>query len=132
MKIQWSKQWISSIKGRKQRKYIKKAPLHIKHKMLSSTLDKSLREHHKIRSVPTRKGDEVLIMKGQFSKHKGRVEKISVSKMRVYVQGAVLKRNDGSEVLYPIHPSNLKIIKLDLTDRKRNLKIQKMEELNKK
>ena len=129
MEKSWSKSWKASSQARKQRKYSHNAPLHIKHKMLSSPLDKELRKEHGVRSLPIRKGDEVQIMVGQFKGHKGRVEKVSLAKMCAYVEGAALKRADDTESLYPIHPSNLKIVKLELGDKRRN---QKIERMNKK
>ena len=62
----FSKFWKSSTQARKQRKYVHNAPLHIKHKMLASSLSKELRKEHGVRSVPVRKDDFVTIKSGQF------------------------------------------------------------------
>lgn len=131
MKKVWSSSWKSSGQTRKQRKYIFNAPMHIKHKLCSSSLSKELKKEHGIRSVPVRSGDTVKVMSGQFKGHSGKVTKVSLSRMKVYVDGASVKRSDGTESLYPIHSSNLMITKLDLSDKRRTEKIEKMKGANK-
>jgi len=127
----WSKVWNASTQKRKQRKYIFNAPLHIKHKLVNVSLSKELKTEHNTRSVPVRKGDTVKIMAGQFNGATGKVSKVSLGKTKVYVDGAAVKRRDGSDALYPIHPSNLMITKLDLSDKKRADKIAKFKEAKK-
>jgi len=115
----WSKHWKSSKKPRKQRKYVYHAPLHIRHKFLSAHLSKELREKYKKRSFPVRKGDEVQIMRGKFKKKTGKISRTDTNKIKVYIDGVTRKKVDGSEIQVPIHPSNLKIINLNLEDKKR-------------
>ena len=115
----WSKHWKSSKKPRKQRKYLYHAPLHVRHKFLSAHLSKELREKYNRRSFPVRKGDEVEIMKGKFKKKTGKVSRVDLNKIKVYIEGITMKKVDGSEVQVPIHPSNLKVINLNLDDKKR-------------
>lgn len=128
----WSKEWKSSTQSRKQRKYVYKAPLHIKHKMCSSGLSKELRKEYGFRSIPVRKGDTVKAISGQFKGQSGKVTKVSLSRMKVYVDGFTIKRSDGTDSMYPVHPSNLEIIKLDLGDKRRSEKLDKVKEMNKK
>ncbi len=115
----WSKHWKSSKKPRKQRKYVYNAPLHIRHKFLSTHLSKELREKYNRRSFPARKGDEVEIMKGKFKKKTGKISRVDLNKIKVYIDGITRKKVDGSEVQVPIHPSKIKIINLNLEDKKR-------------
>jgi len=115
----WSKHWKSSKKPRKQRKYVYHAPLHIRHNFLSAHLSKQLREKYNRRSFPVRKGDEIEIMKGQFKKKTGKVSRVDLKKVAVYIDGLTRKKVDGSEVQVPIHPSKIKIIDLNLDDKKR-------------
>jgi len=115
----WSKHWKSSKKPRKQRKYVYHAPLHIRHKFLSTHLSKELREKYKKRAFPVRKGDEVQVMKGKFKKKSGKISRVDLNKIKVYIDGITRKKVDGSEIQVPIHPSNLKIINLNLEDKKR-------------
>lgn len=108
-----------SKKARKQRKFLYKAPLHLRRKMLAAHLSKELREKYKRRSLPVRKGDEVEIMRGEFKKRRGKIVRIDLKKYRVYVEGITRKKTTGAEVLVPIHPSNLKIVNLNLDDKER-------------
>ena len=62
MKKIFSKHWKSSKQPRKQRKYLAKAPLHIKKKQLSATLSTELRQHPVTRNIELRTGDKVKTM----------------------------------------------------------------------
>jgi large subunit ribosomal protein L24 len=115
----WSKEWKSSKKPKKQRKYRYNAPLHVKRKFLSTNLSKELRKKYNRRSFPLRKGDEVEIMRGEFKKKKGTVNRIDLKETKVYIDGITRKKVEGSDISVPIHPSNLRITELDLKDEKR-------------
>lgn len=110
---------IESKKSRKQRKFLFTAPLHLRRKFLASHLSKELREKYKTRSMPIRKGDEVLIMRGEFKNRQGKISRINTKKYKAYIEGVTRKRTTGVEVQVPIHPSNLKIINLNLEDKRR-------------
>ncbi len=115
----WSKEWKSSKKPKKQRKYRYNAPLHVKRKFLSAHLSEELRKRYNRRSFPVRKGDEVEIMRGEFKKKKGKINRIDLQETKVYIDGVTRKKVDGSDISVPVHPSNLKITELDLKDEKR-------------
>lgn len=108
-----------SKKPRKQRKFLYKAPLHLRRKMIAAHLSKELREKYKTRSMPLRKGDEVEVMRGEFKKRRGKILKIDTKNYKVYIEGITRKKTDGTERLVPFHPSNLKIINLNLEDKRR-------------
>jgi len=110
---------MKSSKPNKQRKFLFTALLHIRRKILSSHLSKELRTKYKRRSFPLRKGDEVEVMKGEHRKKRGKVSKVNLKKYKVYVEGVTIKRTDGTERQIAIHPSNLKIINLNLEDKLR-------------
>ena len=134
----WSRKWISSKQPRKQRKYRYNAPLHVKHKFLCAHLSKELIKKHNRRSFPVRKGDEVEIMRGEFKKKKGKISRVDLKKTKIYIDGITRKKVDGSEVMVPVHPSNLRIINLELNDEKRlkalkrSMKEEKHEKTSKK
>jgi len=115
----WSKHWKSSKQPRKQRKYIFHAPLHVRYNFIAAHLSKELREKYKRRSFPVRKGDEVIVMKGKYKKKTGKIGRVDLKKIRVYIDGITRKKVDGSEIPVPIHPSKLKIMNLNLEDKKR-------------
>ncbi|MBI5681208.1 MAG: 50S ribosomal protein L24 [Methanobacterium sp.] len=109
-----------SKQPRKQRKLLHKAPLHVRHKLMSVTLSKELREQHGKRSIPVKKGDTVKIMRGDFKDHEGKVEKVDLKKYRVQIEGASLQKPDGNQIYHSVHPSKLMIVELDLDDEERN------------
>lgn len=108
-----------SKKPKKQRKFLYTAPLHIRRKLLAAHLSKELRGKYSTRSMSVRKGDEVEVMRGKFKKRTGKIARVSTKKYRVYIEGVMVKRTDGTERQAAIHPSKLKIIKLNLDDKKR-------------
>lgn len=115
---EWSKFWKSSSKPRKQRKYRYNAPLHIKGKFLSSHLSKELRKKIGKRSIRIRKGDKIIILRGQFKKKKSTVEMVDLKNSKVFVSGVEIKKKDGTKAFYPIDPSNVMITEL-MEDKKR-------------
>lgn len=112
----WSKSWVRSKQPRKQRKYIYNAPLHIRRKMMVAPLSKELREKYKIRNIPIRKGDVVKIVRGKFYDVKGKVVEVDYKRYRIFVEGAEIVKKDGTRVKYPIHPSKVEILEMDLSD----------------
>ncbi len=130
MKKTFSNKWISSTQKRKQRKYRINAPLHIKHKFLSANLSKSLRQKHGKRSLPIRKGDEVLIMRGSFAKKKAKVVEVDTKKLRVSLEGIQRSKKDGTKVNVHFHPSALQIISLNTEDKLRIAKTENKEKKN--
>ncbi len=128
----FSKFWNSSIQPRKQRKYAKNAPLHTKRRFLNATLSKELRTQYNTRSIPLRKGDTVTVISGQFKGKTGKVTKVSISRTFIHVEGATVNKVDGTTALYPINPSNVKIIKLENSDKLRMQKIESHKEVKKK
>lgn len=108
-----------SKQPRKQRKFLYNAPLHLRRKMLAAHLSKELREKYKRRSLPVRKGDEVKVMTGKLKGRTGKISRINLNKYKVYIEGVTRKRTVGTEVQVPIHPSNLKITNLNLSDKGR-------------
>jgi large subunit ribosomal protein L24 len=111
--------WKGSKQPRKQRKYIAKAPLNLRRKMISSCLSKELRAKHSKRNIAVRKGDKVMVMRGEFKKRSGTVEKVDIRQMSVYVSGTEFTKRDGTKARVTIDASNLMITELNLSDKKR-------------
>lgn len=65
-----------------------------------------------MRSLRVRTGDEIKVMRGQFSGKMGKVESVDVIRTRVFVIGIDLLKRDGSKKQYPLSPSNLLITKV--------------------
>ena len=128
----FSTAWKSSTQPRKQRKYAYAAPLHLKQKELHVHVSPELRKKYGIRNIRVRKGDKVKIMRGQFAKKEGKIERVDVKRTKLYVSGAEIIKKDGSKTLYPLHPSNLLIIELDLNDKIRKAKLDEKSADSKK
>ena len=132
MKKEFSTAWKASKQPRKQRKYLAKAPLHLKKKFVSVNLSKELRKKHEKRNLPVKKGDIVKVMRGKFKKKQGKVLSVKLKTQKIIVEGIQVKKLDGSKVNVNLRPSNLQIIELNLEDKKRlkNKKIKTGEKEN--
>ncbi len=125
MRNEWSPHWVSSSQARKQRKYRYNAPLHVRHSFLTAPLSAELRQQLRVRSLPVRKGDEVEVLRGQFKKSKGTVDRVNLRTAKVYVSSAKVKKAGGAEVLRPIDPSKVRIVKLGADDKERTAAIKR-------
>lgn len=123
MKSSFSTSWKSSVQPRKQRKYRHNAPLHVRQKLMHSHISPDLRKKHGKRSLGLRKGDSVMIMRGQFRKKSGKVEQIDLKKSIVYVSGIDITKKDGTKVRFKLQPSNLMITEIVMDDKKRQKSI---------
>lgn len=119
MKKKFSTAWKASKLPRKQKKFRYSAPLHLRHKFLSVTLSKDLRKKHGIRNIPVRVGDKVKVMKGNYRDTTGKVERVDLHKIRVFVENVNKTKADGTKAFYPLSPSNLMITDLNLSDERR-------------
>jgi large subunit ribosomal protein L24 len=116
---EYSKNWKRSIKPKKQRKYLANAPLHTRRKIMSVNLTPELRKEVKKRNIPVRKGDKVQIMRGRFKTKTAKVEKVLRKDYKLLLEGIMIEKKDGSKVKFPIHYSNVKIMELEMSDKKR-------------
>jgi len=109
-----------SKQPRKQRKVRFQAPLHVRHKLMGVTLSEELRERYETRSLPVRKGDTVLVMRGDFKEQEGKVEEVDLKHYRLMIDGVSVQKPDGNQIYHPVHPSNVMLVELDLDDEERN------------
>ncbi|MEM1760567.1 MAG: 50S ribosomal protein L24, partial [Desulfurococcaceae archaeon] len=93
------------------------APLHKLRKLFNAPLSDELREKYGVKRLPVRVGDVVRIMRGDWKGHEGKVVNVDTKRVRINVEGVQIKRSDGTPVYYPIHPSKVMIVKLDLSDK---------------
>ncbi len=107
------------MQTRKQRTYVRNAPLHVKGDFVSAHLSKELRQKYKCRSLRLRVGDKVKIMCGAFHNKSGKVDRINVKAQKVYITGIEITKRDGSKAMCPVHPSNILIQEPDLSDKRR-------------
>ena len=109
----------------KQRKAFYNAPLHKKRKMLSSHLEESLLLKYDQRSIPVVKGDTVMVMRGNFKGHEDKVVGVNTKKNTIHIEGITMAKADGNKIPKPIHPSNVVITKLNLTDKWRRNRLER-------
>uniref|UniRef100_A0A7C2Z8I8 Large ribosomal subunit protein uL24 n=1 Tax=Ignisphaera aggregans TaxID=334771 RepID=A0A7C2Z8I8_9CREN len=121
-----------SKQPRKQRKTLYNLPLHKRWQLLKAPLSQELRKQLGIKRLVVRKGDTVRIMRGDWKGHEGKVVRVDLRRARVFVEGVTLKKADGTDVYYPIHPSKLMIVKLGEVDDVRKKLIERSAEARKK
>jgi large subunit ribosomal protein L24 len=108
---------MKTTKPTKQRKRLYQAPINERYKRFSAPLSSKLKESHGTNSVPVRKDDTVMIMRGDRKGSEGKVTQINRKKYRIFVEGATREKVDGTTTLIPIHPSKVMITRLNLDDK---------------
>ena len=116
-------------KRRAQRKLQLGAPSSVKRKLMSSHLNKSLRDQYKIRSLPIKRGDEVKILKGKGKGKTGKVVQVYRKRNVIYVDKITREKQNGQSVFLPIRPCHCIIEKL-LINKDRTKTIEKRAAIN--
>ena len=116
---------LKSRQPRKQRKVFFNLPLHLRWHLLNAPLSPELRKELGIKRLPVRKGDVVRIMRGDWKGHEGKVVEVDLKRVAIYVEGVTVKKADGTERYYPIHPSKVMIVKLGELDKVRRKIIER-------
>ena len=126
---------MSSKQPRKQRLARYTAPYHRRHREMSSPIDKGLRERQLSRgfmyprSMPVKKGDRVMIVRGEGkSKSATAISLVDRKARKVYVEGFTYFKSDGTELQRPIDASNLVIINPDWSDIRRRKVLNRINE----
>ena len=126
---------MSSKQPRKQRLARYTAPYHRRHREMSSPIDKGLRERQLSRgfmyprSMPVKKGDRVMIVRGEGkSKSATAISLVDRKARKVYVEGFTYFKSDGTELQRPIDASNLVIINPDWSDIRRRKILNRINE----
>ena len=109
----------------KQRRYLYNAPLHKRRKWIAAHLEENLLLKYDKRSLPVIKGDTVRVMRGSFRGHEDKIAKVNVKKRSLEIEGITMAKANGNKIAKPIHPSNVLITKLNLTDKWRRKKIER-------
>eukprot|EP00927_Polykrikos_kofoidii_P016744 TRINITY_DN1758_c0_g1_i2.p1 TRINITY_DN1758_c0_g1~~TRINITY_DN1758_c0_g1_i2.p1 ORF type:complete len:138 (+),score=21.99 TRINITY_DN1758_c0_g1_i2:91-504(+) len=108
-----------SSSRRKSRKAHFTAPSHVRRKIMSAPLSKDLRTKYAVRSVPIRREDEVMIVRGHYHDREGKVTQVYRKKWRIHIERVSRDKANGQTVPVGIHPSKVVITKLKLDkDRK--------------
>ncbi|KAH6570721.1 hypothetical protein BASA50_002003 [Batrachochytrium salamandrivorans] len=108
-----------SSSRRKSRKAHFSAPSSVRRTIMSAGLSKELRTKHNARSIPIRRDDEVMIVRGTHKGREGKVTTVYRRKFVIYIEKITRDKVNGTPVPVPIHPSNVVITKVKMDkDRK--------------
>jgi len=118
---------LKTIQPRKQRKTLFNLPLHLRWHLITAPLSPDLRKELGIKRLPIRKNDVVRIVRGDWKGHEGKVVDVNLKRIRIFVEGVTLKKADGTDVFYPIHPSKVMITKLGDVDNIRRKIIERRQ-----
>merc|ERR1712220_25545 len=103
-----------SSSRRKSRKAHFTAPSSVRRKIMSSHLSKDLSGKHHVKSMPIRKDDEVIVVRGSHRGREGKVIQVYRKKYVIHIERVTREKSNGSTVNVGIHPSNVVITKLKL------------------
>lgn len=92
---------------------------------MSANLSKELQARHGVRSMPVRKDDEVMIVRGMYKTREGKVTACFRKKMVIHVERITREKTNGQQVPVGVRSSNLVITKLKMDkDRKAKLEVK--------
>jgi large subunit ribosomal protein L24 len=108
----------------KQRKQTAQAPLHERHDQVRATLSEELREKYGQRSVRVNEGDTVEVLRGDHAGEEEDVLRVDLKDAVVHVEDVTIEAADGEEVPRPLDASNLRVTSLDLSDDRRQERLE--------
>jgi large subunit ribosomal protein L24 len=111
-------------KAGKQRKNLFAGALHNKKRVLRAHVADDLMEKYNIWTVRVHKGDTVKIMRGGYAGHTAKVTDVDTKHRVLFIEKVTSVKADGKETPRPVHPSNVLVTKLDLTDPYRKNKLE--------
>merc|ERR1711966_85954 len=103
-----------SSSRRKSRKAHFTAPSSVRRKIMSSHLNKELVQKYNVKSMPIRKDDEVIVVRGKNVGREGKEIQVYRKKYVIHIERFTREKSNGSTVNVGIHPSNVMITKLKL------------------
>jgi large subunit ribosomal protein L24 len=119
---------MMSKKPSKSRKAFYTMPKHKAVKAIASHLDEKLAKELGKRSISVRKGDTVKIVRGENKGKEGKIVSVNTADGRIFIEKIVVRRSNGKEKPLPLQPSNVIVIDLERTDRKRFKAVSKSAE----
>merc|ERR1712146_84683 len=103
-----------SSSRRKSRKAHFSAPSSVRRKIMSAHLNKEQSQKYHVKSMPIRKDDEVIVVRGISKGREGKVIQVYRKKYVIHIERVTREKSNGSTVNVGIHPSNVMITKLKL------------------
>merc|ERR1711998_75685 len=119
-----------SSSRRKARKAHFTAPSSVRRKIMSAHLNKELTHKHHVKSMPIRKDDEVIVVRGSHRGREGKVIQVYRKKYVIHIERVTREKSNGSTVNVGIHPSNVVITKLKLDKDRRAILDRKNTQKN--
>ncbi|HZX19688.1 MAG TPA: 50S ribosomal protein L24 [archaeon] len=118
---------VQSSKPNKRRKWHHTKPLHRIQSDFAIHLSEKLRKTFGKRSIDAKKEDTVKVMRGNksFVGKQGKITAVNRHKRQVLVEGITRKKMSGTEIQIPFRPSNLMIVAIDESDKRRMKKLKK-------
>ncbi|ESW97559.1 hypothetical protein KL921_005241 [Ogataea angusta] len=109
---------VSSSRSKARKAYFN-APSSVRRVLMSAPLSKELREQYKIKALPVRKNDQVLVVRGSKKGQEGTISSVYRLKYAIQLEKLTKEKSNGASVPVNIHPSKVVITKLHLDkDRK--------------
>ncbi|KAK9763739.1 60S ribosomal protein L26A [Basidiobolus ranarum] len=115
-----------SSSRRKCRKAHFAAPSSIRRKIMSASLSKELREKYHARSIPVRKDDEVLVVRGTYKGREGKVVQVYRKKWVIHIERLTREKVNGATTAIGVHPSKVVVTNLKL-DKDRKALLQRKD-----
>ncbi|MFH0885145.1 MAG: 50S ribosomal protein L24 [Candidatus Micrarchaeota archaeon] len=111
------------MKSDTERKKFYSEKLHKRKSRLHVHLSKDLRAKLKVkkRAVLVRKGDTVKVMRGPGKGKEAKVSDVNTLRLKVFVEGVVVKNVRGREVSIALEPSNLLLLALESTKERKQI-----------
>ena len=109
----------NSSQPRKMRAQLHSGAMRVRHKSLSSTLSKDLKEKHSFDHVTLRKGDTVKILRGDFRGIQGKVQETFSKAGQITIEGVTREKLKGGTVPVKINASKVMVTSLNLDDKLR-------------
>merc|ERR1711943_97577 len=110
-----------SSSRRKSRNAHFNAPSSVRRKIMSAHLNKELIQKYHVKSMPIRKDDEVIVVRGINRGREGKVIQVYRKKYVIHIERVTREKSNGSTVNVGIHPSNVMITKLKLDKDRRSI-----------
>ena len=118
---------VQSAKPKKQRKWFHTKPIHRLKEDFSVHLNEKLRKSIGKRSLEARNGDTVKVVRGNkaFVGKQGKITSVRRKKRQILIEGITRKKMNGTEIQVPFRPSNLELVSIDESDKRRLKKMKK-------
>ncbi|KAL9061294.1 MAG: hypothetical protein Q9162_000168 [Coniocarpon cinnabarinum] len=106
---------------RKSRKEYFTAPSSRRRVIMSAPLSKELRDKHNVKSIPLRKDDEVVIMRGSNKGREGKITACYRLKYVIHIERLTREKSNGQSVPIGVAPSKVQVTKLKLDKDRENI-----------